>query len=60
MSYESSSSKHSLLGATIGELLQKQVEKTPDRDMVVFSQDGVRLTFSQFKKKVSTEGSVSE
>lgn len=51
-SYDSSTSGHSLLGVTIGELLQKQVERVPDREMVIFSRDGIRLTFSQFKEKV--------
>jgi len=52
LSYASSPSDHTLSGATIGELFNKQVEATPDRDMIVFSRDNVRLTYQQFKSKV--------
>ncbi|KAF6035324.1 ACSF2 [Bugula neritina] len=52
LSYASSPSDHTLSGATIGELFNKQVEATPDRDMIVFSRDNVRLTYQQFKSKM--------
>ena len=52
ISYVSARSEHELVGETIGELYTREVEKQPDKDMVVFSQSGIRLTYEQFKKKV--------
>ena len=41
-----------LRGVTIGRLLQEQTERTPDREAVVFSADGVRKTFAQLLEEV--------
>lgn len=42
----------SLLSQTVGQSLQTTVNKWPDREAVVFLQDGVRKTFSQFQHDV--------
>ena len=41
------------MGATIGQMFDKTVEKFPDREAYVFCEDGERATFSQFKQEVS-------
>ncbi|XP_070197627.1 medium-chain acyl-CoA ligase ACSF2, mitochondrial-like isoform X2 [Littorina saxatilis] len=46
-SYSHGVSDIPLLGVTIGNLLQDRVEQHPDRDAVVFYQDGQRLSFQQ-------------
>ena len=51
-SYACSKSVHALNGDTIGVLLNRQVERYPDRDMIVFHKDKKRLTYSEFKQKV--------
>ncbi|XP_067944771.1 medium-chain acyl-CoA ligase ACSF2, mitochondrial-like [Watersipora subatra] len=51
-SYECSKSAHALNGSTIGAMLQQQVERQPDRDMLVCREDNVRLTYQAFKEKM--------
>lgn len=51
-SYAHGTSTRSLLSCTVGEALQASVERWPDRDAVVFLQDGVRKTFAQFQQDV--------
>lgn len=41
-----------LLPLTVGQSLKTTVNKWPDREAVVFLQDGVRKTFSQFQHEV--------
>ncbi|NXG25079.1 ACSF2 synthetase, partial [Grallaria varia] len=41
-----------LLDKTVGQCLEETVERFPDREALVFCQDGVRRTFAQFKKEV--------
>ena len=41
-----------LRGITIGNLLQQQTEKTPDREAYVFPSAGIRKTFSQLLDEV--------
>ena len=53
LSYGSAKSNHTLDGSTIRDAFIRQVEATPDREMVVFSRDNIRLTFEQFFEKVS-------
>ena len=42
-----------LRGITIGNLLQQQTEKTPDREAYVFCSTGTRKTFSQLLDEVT-------
>uniref|UniRef100_A0A3Q3LCV5 Medium-chain acyl-CoA ligase ACSF2, mitochondrial n=1 Tax=Mastacembelus armatus TaxID=205130 RepID=A0A3Q3LCV5_9TELE len=51
-SYAHGTSSTSLLSATLGECLLRTVERWPDREAVVFVQDGVRKTFAQFQQEV--------
>lgn len=51
-SYAHGTSSTSLLHSTIGECLLKTVERFPDREAVVFKEDGVRKTFAQFQQDV--------
>lgn len=52
-SYCHGTSQQPLVGATIGQMFDKTVEKFPDREAYVFCEDGERATFSQFKQEVS-------
>ena len=52
LSYDSCKSDHTLNGSTISTLFHEQVVKHPDRDMVIFTRDNVRLTYQQAKEKV--------
>uniref|UniRef100_A0A6Q2XW50 Medium-chain acyl-CoA ligase ACSF2, mitochondrial n=1 Tax=Esox lucius TaxID=8010 RepID=A0A6Q2XW50_ESOLU len=52
-SYAHGTSSKSLLCSTVGETLQAAAERWPDREALVFLQDGVRKTFSQFQQDVS-------
>ncbi|XP_010864051.2 medium-chain acyl-CoA ligase ACSF2, mitochondrial [Esox lucius] len=51
-SYAHGTSSKSLLCSTVGETLQAAAERWPDREALVFLQDGVRKTFSQFQQDV--------
>ncbi|XP_041358903.1 medium-chain acyl-CoA ligase ACSF2, mitochondrial-like [Gigantopelta aegis] len=51
-SYASGPSDKPLLGKTIGQCLQERVEKTPDKEAVVFYSQGFRKTFSQLLNEV--------
>ncbi|KAM9425060.1 medium-chain acyl-CoA ligase ACSF2, mitochondrial [Pholidichthys leucotaenia] len=51
-SYAHATSTTSLLHYTVGETLLKTVERCPDREAMVFLQDGVRKTFAQFQQEV--------
>ncbi|KAL7371965.1 hypothetical protein ABVT39_007732 [Epinephelus coioides] len=51
-SYVHGTSSTSLLHTTVGESLLRTVERWPDRQAVVFLQDGVRKTFAQFQQDV--------
>lgn len=43
-----------LRGATIGQLLEQRVEKSPDQEAVVSCQQNARLTFQQLLQLVKT------
>ncbi|XP_061080740.1 medium-chain acyl-CoA ligase ACSF2, mitochondrial-like [Conger conger] len=51
-SYVHGTSSRSLLSQTIGQTLQNTAERWPDREAVVFLQDGIRKTFAQFQQDV--------
>ncbi|XP_031416732.1 medium-chain acyl-CoA ligase ACSF2, mitochondrial isoform X2 [Clupea harengus] len=51
-SYAHGTSTRSLLSSTVGQTLQAAAERWPDREALVFVQDGVRKTFAQFKQEV--------
>ncbi|XP_060796043.1 medium-chain acyl-CoA ligase ACSF2, mitochondrial [Neoarius graeffei] len=51
-SYAHGITSYSLLSLTVGQSLQRRVERTPDREAVVFLQDGIRKTFSEFQNDV--------
>ncbi|NXS91807.1 ACSF2 synthetase, partial [Jacana jacana] len=51
-SYIQGTSDIPLLDKTMGQCLDETVERFPDRDAVVFCQDGIRKTFAQFKEAV--------
>ncbi|KAJ3608400.1 hypothetical protein NHX12_025447, partial [Muraenolepis orangiensis] len=51
-SYAHGTSTRSLLHSTIGETLLQSVERWPDREALVFLQDGVRKTFAEFQQDV--------
>ncbi|XP_026207074.1 medium-chain acyl-CoA ligase ACSF2, mitochondrial isoform X1 [Anabas testudineus] len=51
-SYAHGTSTTSLLHSTVGQCLVKSVERWPDREALVFLQDGVRKTFAQFQQDV--------
>lgn len=52
-SYVHGTSSHSLLSSTVDQCLQHTVERYPDREALVFMQDGMRKTFAQFYQDVS-------
>ncbi|KAM9457487.1 medium-chain acyl-CoA ligase ACSF2, mitochondrial-like [Clarias gariepinus] len=52
VSYVRGPSSVSPLSLTVGQSLQSTVDKWPDREAVVFFEDGVRKTFSQFQDEV--------
>lgn len=52
-SYAHGTSSKSLLFSTVGGSLQASAERFPDREAVVFLQEGVRKTFSQLQQDVS-------
>ncbi|XP_055797424.1 monocarboxylate transporter 6-like [Salvelinus fontinalis] len=49
VSYVHGASSVSLLGQTVGQSLQAAADRWPHREALVFLQDGVRKTFSQFQ-----------
>ncbi|XP_045571742.1 medium-chain acyl-CoA ligase ACSF2, mitochondrial isoform X3 [Salmo salar] len=51
-SYVHGASSVSLLGQTVGQSLQAAADRWPHREALVFLQDGVRKTFSQFQENV--------
>ncbi|XP_075950302.1 medium-chain acyl-CoA ligase ACSF2, mitochondrial [Anarhichas minor] len=51
-SYAHGTSSTSLLHTTVGESLLQTVERWPDREAVIFLQDGVRKTFAQLQQDV--------
>ncbi|XP_037332631.2 medium-chain acyl-CoA ligase ACSF2, mitochondrial-like [Pungitius pungitius] len=51
-SYVHGTSSISLLPLTVGQSLDSTVQRWPDREAVVFRQDGVRKTFAQFQQDV--------
>uniref|UniRef100_A0A8K9XYC7 Medium-chain acyl-CoA ligase ACSF2, mitochondrial n=1 Tax=Oncorhynchus mykiss TaxID=8022 RepID=A0A8K9XYC7_ONCMY len=51
-SYVHGASSVSLLGQTVGQSLQAAADRWPHREALVFVQDGVRKTFSQFQEDV--------
>uniref|UniRef100_A0A8C7X9V0 Medium-chain acyl-CoA ligase ACSF2, mitochondrial n=1 Tax=Oryzias sinensis TaxID=183150 RepID=A0A8C7X9V0_9TELE len=51
-SYAHGTSSTPLLHDTVGGMLQKSTERHPDKEAVVFVQDGVRKTFAQFQQEV--------
>lgn len=51
-SYLSGASDIPLLGLTIGDAFDRTAERYPDREAVVFLEQGVRCTYSQLREKV--------
>ncbi|KAM8845539.1 medium-chain acyl-CoA ligase ACSF2, mitochondrial-like isoform 1-T2 [Spinachia spinachia] len=51
-SYVHGTSSIALLPLTVGQSLDSTVQRWPDREAVVFRQDGVRKTFAQFQRDV--------
>ncbi|XP_059203930.1 medium-chain acyl-CoA ligase ACSF2, mitochondrial-like [Centropristis striata] len=51
-SYVHGTSSFSLLPLTVGQSLDSAVQRWPDREAVVFLQDGIRKTFAQFQQDV--------
>uniref|UniRef100_A0A672KQZ6 Medium-chain acyl-CoA ligase ACSF2, mitochondrial n=1 Tax=Sinocyclocheilus grahami TaxID=75366 RepID=A0A672KQZ6_SINGR len=51
-SYAHGISSHSLMSSTVDQCLQRTVERYPDREALVFMQDGIRKTFAQFYQDV--------
>uniref|UniRef100_A0A8C2HQ19 Medium-chain acyl-CoA ligase ACSF2, mitochondrial n=1 Tax=Cyprinus carpio TaxID=7962 RepID=A0A8C2HQ19_CYPCA len=51
-SYAHGISSHSLLSGTVDQCLKHTVERYPDREALVFVQDGMRKTFAQFYQDV--------
>ncbi|KAF3704100.1 Acyl-CoA synthetase family member 2, mitochondrial [Channa argus] len=51
-SYAHGTSSTSLLHSTVAETLLRSVERWPDREAMVFVQEGVRKTFAQFQQDV--------
>lgn len=51
-SYVHGTSSNSLLHQTIGQSLDSTAQRWPDREAVVFLEDGIRKTFSQFQQDV--------
>ncbi|XP_037134115.1 medium-chain acyl-CoA ligase ACSF2, mitochondrial isoform X1 [Syngnathus acus] len=56
-SYAHGTSSFSLLNATVGEALVRAADTWPDREAVVFVQDGVRKTFADFNQDVERAAS---
>ncbi|XP_030629452.1 medium-chain acyl-CoA ligase ACSF2, mitochondrial [Chanos chanos] len=52
ISYAHGTSSISMLPLTVGQSLQNTAERWPDREALVFPQDGIRKTFSQFQVDV--------
>lgn len=52
-SYAHGTSSIPLFYCTIGDVLQRTAERFPDREAMVFVEDGVRKTFAQFQQDVS-------
>ncbi|KAG7242813.1 hypothetical protein INR49_018068 [Caranx melampygus] len=52
-SYVHGTSTIPLLPLTVGQSLDNTVQRWPDREAVVFQQDGIRKTFAQFQQDVS-------
>ncbi|XP_070836830.1 medium-chain acyl-CoA ligase ACSF2, mitochondrial-like [Chaetodon trifascialis] len=52
-SYVHGTSSVSLLPLTVGQCLDSTVQRWPDREAVVFLEDGVRKTFAQFQQDVN-------
>lgn len=52
-SYVQGTSDIPLITKTVSQCLDKTVERFPDREALVFHQDGIRKTFAQFKEEVS-------
>lgn len=51
-SYVHGTSSLSLLPWTVGQSLEKAADRWPDREAVVFLQDGIRKTFAEFQQDV--------
>ncbi|KAK0136020.1 Acyl-CoA synthetase family member 2, mitochondrial [Merluccius polli] len=51
-SYAHGTSSKSLLNSTIAETLLQSVERWPDREALIFLQEGVRKTFAEFQQDV--------
>ncbi|XP_072228917.1 medium-chain acyl-CoA ligase ACSF2, mitochondrial [Leuresthes tenuis] len=51
-SYAHGTSSTSMLPYTVGEMLQRTVERWPDREAIAFLEGGVRKTFAQFQQDV--------
>ncbi|XP_053495579.1 medium-chain acyl-CoA ligase ACSF2, mitochondrial [Ictalurus furcatus] len=51
-SYAHGITSYSLQSLTVGRSLQIRAERNPDREAVVFLQDGIRKTFSEFQNDV--------
>lgn len=51
-SYVHGTSSTSMLYQTVGQSLDSTVQRWPDREALVFLQDGIRKTFSQFQQDV--------
>ncbi|KAM4534737.1 medium-chain acyl-CoA ligase ACSF2, mitochondrial-like [Fundulus diaphanus] len=53
-SYVHGTSSYSLLPLTVSQSLEATVQRYPDREAVVFLQDGVRKTFAEFQRDVDS------
>ncbi|XP_070846535.1 medium-chain acyl-CoA ligase ACSF2, mitochondrial [Chaetodon trifascialis] len=51
-SFAHGTSSSTLLHYTVGESLQRSVERFPDKEALVFVEDGVRKTFAEFQRDV--------
>lgn len=58
-SYVHGTSSASLLHHTVSQCLDASAQRWPDREAVIFLQDGIRKTFSQFQQDVSVGASTS-
>lgn len=54
-SYVHGTSTIPLLPLTVGQSLDSTVQRWPDREAVVFLQDGIRKTFAQFQQDVGLQ-----
>lgn len=52
-SYVRGTSSTPLVLHTVGEVLQRTVERFPEREALVFVEQGIRKTFAQFQQDVS-------